>query len=187
MGGAAMSRTEALPTMPVLMPAASMPLTESGFLHPAPVLILVPHVRPSSTHCLSFAGSTAASPRPRGVRRPRRRLRRQVRVAGYTLLGLLPLLLAWSRWTDAQSIRHPWSRLLLLPSHQHRSGREAPDGGTEPGAWNSASAVTTSPAPVLLSIEPVGTAVDSDTETPVVFPGYLLPDDHHEEPVHEGS
>jgi len=181
-----MSRSEALPTMPVLMPAASMPLTETGFLHPAPVLILVPHVRPSSTQCLSFAGRpTAASPRPRGVRRPRRRLRRQVRVAGYTLLGLLPLLLAWSRWTDAQSIRHPWSRLLLLPSH--RSGREAPDGGTEPGAWNSASAVTTSPAPVLLSIEPVGTAVDSDTETPVVFPGYLLPDDHHEEPVHEGS
>jgi hypothetical protein len=180
-----MSRSEALPTMLVLMPAASMPLTESGFLHPAPVLILVPHVRPSSTQCLSFAGPTAAAPRLRGVRRPRRRLRRQVRVAGYTLLGLLPLLLAWSRWTDAQSIRHPWSRLLLLPSH--RSGREAPDGGTEPGAWNSASAVTTSPAPVLLSIEPVGTAVDSDTETPVVFPGYLLPDDHHEEPVHEGS
>ncbi|MGO9810275.1 MAG: hypothetical protein ACLP53_05735 [Isosphaeraceae bacterium] len=181
-----MSRTEALPTMPVLMPAASMPLTESGFLHPAPVLILVPHVRPSSTHSLSFAGSTAASPRLWGVRRPRRRLRRQVRVAGYTLLGLLPLLLAWSRWTDAQSVRHPGSRLLLLPSH--RSGREAPDGGTDPEAWNSASAaVTTSPAPVLLSIEPVGTAVDSDTETPVVFPGYLLPDDHHEEPVHEGS
>lgn len=179
-----MSRSEALPTMPVLMPAASMPLIESGFLPPAPVLILVPHVRPSSTQCLSFAGPTTAAPRLRGVRRPRRRLRRQVRVAGYTLLGLL-LLLAWSRWTDAQSIRHPWSRLVLLPSH--RSGREAPDGGTEPGAWNSASAVTTSPAPVLLSIEPVGTAVDSDTETPVVFPGYLLPDDHHEEPVHEGS
>ncbi len=180
-----MSRTEALPTMPVLMPAASMPLTESGFLHPVSILILVPHVRPSSTQCLSFAGPTAAAPRLRGARRPRRRLRRQVRVAGYTLLGLLPLLLAWRHWTDAQSIRHPGSRLLLLPSH--RSGREAPDGGTEPRACNSASAVTTSPTPVLLSIEPVGTAVDSDTETPVVFPGYLLPDYHHEEPVDEGS
>ena len=61
------------------------------------------------------------------------------------------------------------------------------DGEKDPGAWISASAATTSPASVLLSIEPVGTAVDSDTETPVVFPGYLLPDDHHEEPVHEGS
>lgn len=106
-------------------------------------------------------------------------------MAGYTLLGLLPLLLAWSHWTDAQSIRRPVSRLLSLPSR--RSGREAPDGGTDPGARISASAATTSPTPVLLSIEPVGTAVDSDTETPVVFPGYLLPDDHHEEPVHEGS
>ena len=47
--------------------------------------------------------------------------------------------------------------------------------------------MTTSPTPVLLSVEPVGTAVDSDTETPVVFPGYLLPDDNHEEPAHEGS
>ena len=171
--------------MPVLMPAASMPLTESGFLHPAPVLILVPQVKPSSTHGSSFAGSTAASPRLRGVRRPRRRLRRQTRVAGFILLGLLPLLLAWSHWTDAQSIQHPGSRLLSLPSH--RSGREAPDGGTDPEAGISASAATTSRAPVVLSIEPVGTAVDPDTETPVVFPGYLLPDDHHEEPVHEGS
>src|SRR5271166_5332677 len=174
--------------MPVLMPAASMPLTESRFLHPAPVLILVPHVRPNSTGRLKLAGATATTPRLRQVRRPRRRLRRQVRVAGYTLLGLLPLLLAWSHWTDARSIQHPGSRLLLLPSHRHRSGRAAPDGGTKPEAWNSASAAaTTSLAPVLLSIEPVGTAVDSDTETPVVFPGYLLPDDHHEEPVHEGS
>ncbi len=170
--------------MPELMPAASMPLTESGFLQPALVLILVPHVRPNLTGHLKFAGATATLPRPRDVRRPKRRLRRQVRVAGYTLLGLLPLVLAWSRWTDAQSIEHPGSRLSSLPSH--RSGADA-DVGTDPGVWNSAAAVPASPAPVLLSIEPVGTAVDSDTETPVVFPGYLLPDDHHEEPVHEGS
>jgi len=180
-----MSRTEALPTMPVLMPAASMPLIESGFLNPASVLILVPLVRPSSTRRSKVAESAAMSPRPWVVRRPRRRLRRQVRVAGYALLGLLPMLLAWSHWTDARSIQHTGFLLLSLPSH--RPGGEAPDDGTDPKASNSASAVTLSPTPVLLSIEPVGTAVDSDTETPVVFPGYLLPDDHHEEPVHEGS
>jgi hypothetical protein len=39
----------------------------------------------------------------------------------------------------------------------------------------------------LLSIEPLGTTIDSDGEAPVVFPGYLLPDDNHEEPAHEGS
>ena len=185
MGGAAMSRTEALPTMPVLMPAASIPLTESESLQPAPVLILVPHVRPNPSRHLSVVGSTPTSPRLRGVRRRKRRSRRQVRLAGYALLGLLPFLLGWSHWTDAQFIRHSGSRLLSLPTHQ--SGREARDGGTDPEAWISASTATTSPVPVLLSIEPVGTAVDSDTETPVVLPGYLLPDDHREEPVHEGS
>ena len=56
MGGAAMSRTEALPTMPVLMPAASIPLTEPGSSHPAPVLIMVPHVRPNPSRHLSLVG-----------------------------------------------------------------------------------------------------------------------------------
>jgi hypothetical protein len=49
--------------------------------------------------------------------------------------------------------------------------------------WESAATAL----PVLLLIEPVGTTVHSDIETPVVFPGYLLPDDNHEEPAHEGS
>jgi hypothetical protein len=171
--------------MPVLLQAESMPLTEPRFLHPAPVLILVPHVRPKPIRRSSRAGSTARSPRLRGVRRPRRRLRRSVRVAGYALLALLPFLLGLSHLTDARSLRHPGARLLSLPAH--RSGSEALDRGTDPGAWISTSAATTSPAPILLSIEPVGTAVDSEIETPVVFPGYLLPDDYHEEPVHEGS
>lgn len=185
MGGAAMSRTEALPTMHVPMPAASMSLTRPECLHPASVLILIPNVRPNATPHLKFAGAMVTAPRLRGVRHPRRRLRRQVRIAGYALLALLPFLLAWSHWTDARSIRLPGSRLPSPTSRQ--PGLEVPDGGTDSGAWISASAATTSPAPILLSIEPVGTAVDSDTETPVVFPGYFLPDDHHEEPVHEGS
>ncbi|MGO9815140.1 MAG: hypothetical protein ACLP53_30775 [Isosphaeraceae bacterium] len=165
--------------MPVLMPV------ESGLSHPAPILILVPHVRPSSTRRWKPPESTAVSPRQREVRRPRRRIRRQVRVAGYTLLGLLLLVLAWSHWTGAQSSHHSGSRLLSLPTRW--SEGEAAEEETRPGAWNSAAAAPTFPARVLLSIEPVGTAADSDTETPVVFPGYLLPDDHHEEPAHEGS
>jgi len=181
-GGAAMSRTEALPTNPNPMP---MPLTESGFVHPAPVLIQVPHVRPNPTRGLHSVRHAETTLRPRGAPQPRRRLRREVRVAGYTLLALFPLVLALSHWNDPRSIPHSATRLLSLPSH--RSQREAVDGGADRGAWISASAVTFPPAQVLLSIEPVGTAVDCDAETPVVFPGYLLPDDHHEEPVHEGS
>jgi hypothetical protein len=38
-----------------------------------------------------------------------------------------------------------------------------------------------------MSIEPAGGAMEAENQTPVVFPGYLLPDDHREEPVHEGS
>jgi hypothetical protein len=168
--------------MPMPMP---MPLTESGFVHPAPVLIQVPHVRPNPTRGLHSVRHAETTLRPRGSPRPRRRLRREVRLAGYTLLAWFPLVVAWSHWNDARSIPHPATRLLSLPSY--RSQREADDGEAERGAWISASALTSPPAPVLLSIEPVGTAVDCDAETPVVFPGYLLPDDHHEEPVHEGS
>jgi hypothetical protein len=40
---------------------------------------------------------------------------------------------------------------------------------------------------VLLSIETTGAAADADNETPVVLPGYLLPDDNHEEAAHEGG
>jgi hypothetical protein len=39
----------------------------------------------------------------------------------------------------------------------------------------------------LLSIEPVGPTADSDADAPVVFPGYLLPVENHEEAAHEGS
>jgi hypothetical protein len=39
----------------------------------------------------------------------------------------------------------------------------------------------------LLTIEPVGGSADAEASAPVVFPGYLLPDDRHEEPAHEGS
>jgi hypothetical protein len=40
---------------------------------------------------------------------------------------------------------------------------------------------------VVLSLEPTGVLPDSEDDAPVVLPGYLLPDDGHEEPAHEGS
>jgi hypothetical protein len=180
-----MSRIDALPTMPMLMQTASIPRTEPGLLPPAPVLIRVPQVGSIPTRGLNSARSTTTTLPARGIRGRRRRLRRPIRLAGYALLVVLPLLLAWSGLTNAQSTRFLSGR-LLSPSAQ-LSEREKLDGGMDLGARSSSSAVRASGSPILLSIEPVGTAVDSDTETPVVFPGYLLPDDHHEEPVHEGS
>ena len=40
---------------------------------------------------------------------------------------------------------------------------------------------------VVLSSEPASAARGADTQVPVVFPGYVLPDDSLEEPTHEGS
>jgi hypothetical protein len=38
-----------------------------------------------------------------------------------------------------------------------------------------------------IAIGPALSAPVADTEIPVVFPGYVLPDDRLEEPAHEGS
>jgi len=40
---------------------------------------------------------------------------------------------------------------------------------------------------VVLSIEPAVSAPGTGTEVPVIFPGYVLPDDSLEGPAHEGS
>jgi hypothetical protein len=41
---------------------------------------------------------------------------------------------------------------------------------------------------ITITIEPsAGLTAPVDAETPVVFPGYLLPDDGVEEPAHAGS
>jgi hypothetical protein len=55
---------------------------------------------------------------------------------------------------------------------------------------NGRAAEPTIPAPsvAVLSIEPTTPAAPGvDAEVPVVFPGYVLPDDSLEVPAHEGS
>jgi hypothetical protein len=54
------------------------------------------------------------------------------------------------------------------------------------GRGCAAYAVAPPPA-IRISIEPAGLAPCAGTESPVVFPGYLLPDDGCEEPAHAGS
>jgi hypothetical protein len=71
--------------------------------------------------------------------------------------------------------------LLSVSGHPSEPGSDAGTGLVE------TSQSATHLLPVLLSIEPVGTTADSDVEIPVVFPGYLLPDDNREEPAHGGS
>ena len=86
-------------------------------------------------------------------------------MTAYACLATLPLVIAAGVWSI------------------HSTARRA-------GAAEVARAVN-EPTParplVWLSLEPVETNVDAEPETPVVFPGYLLPPDHREESSHEGS
>jgi hypothetical protein len=50
------------------------------------------------------------------------------------------------------------------------------------------ASIAKAPPPVIsISIEPAVLAPYAEAESPVVFPGYLLPDDGCEEPAHAGS
>jgi hypothetical protein len=105
--------------------------------------------------------------RPVGTRRPRRRLKREIRMAAFACLAFAPILLAASVW-------------CLHPSRPLAAAEVATTSRTSDEPEST-------PAAVLISIEPAVSANESESETPVVFPGYLLPDDHREEPAHEGS
>ncbi|MDR3619631.1 MAG: hypothetical protein P4L85_09790 [Paludisphaera borealis] len=133
------------------------------------VLIQVPDVRVHRARIES--GRSRNQPhgfgRPVGTRRPRRRLKREIRVAAFAGLAFAPIILAASVWC-----LHPSRPLAAAEVATTSRPIDEPD---------------STPAAVLISIEPTVSANESETETPVVFPGYLLPDDHREEPVHEGS
>jgi hypothetical protein len=175
-----MSRTEALPPI-----AESTPRAEPGCSDPLPLLIQVPLVAPVRP-LLRSQQHAPVMLRTMGPRRVKRRLRRKVRLAGLALLGFLPLPLALAL-TPGTSNRPPCpasSRVSSILTSSENGDK--PTRAREARRWISPSE-TSSPPPVLLSIEPIGTTVDSETETSVVFPGYLLPDDSHEELAHEGS
>lgn len=131
-------------------------------------LIQVPDVgpirrRPSSIE--SWEESWADRMRARsGARRPRRRLRREIRVAACLVLAFAPLLTAVGAWGFP-----PVRRL------------EAAEVASSPRADDDAG-----PLRVRLSIRPFS-AIEAEPESPVVFPGYLLPAERREEASHEGS
>jgi hypothetical protein len=125
----------------------------------APILIQVPSV-PAPVRAL-WRGTAF----PTRIRTRRRRLRREVRLAGYAFLLASPLALA----------------AATLPAVRPGSGLEAGGGDL---------AATQAPPVISISLEPAGVLPQraGDTETaPVILPGYLLPDDGSEESVHAGS
>lgn len=134
-----------------------------------PVLIEVPTIHPQTRRPRRPSRTATQRIRENVYRhgsshaeRPRRRLRREFRVAGYTMVALLPLLLA----------------VLLL--------RGAP---TSLAASRTRGPVTAAvrPPAISLSVEPSTPAARTRSKPPVVFHGYLLPDDDFEDPAHAGG
>jgi hypothetical protein len=127
-----------------------------------PVLIEVPRLR---SHAARSGGphATTARPRARIPARPRRRLRREFRVAG-AILGLL---------STGAGLAFALIAFTTGPGHRV----EATGPPVEPPA-------------VFLSTElqPVGAPAGTEADGPQVEPsGYLLPDDAPEDEAHAGS
>ena len=115
----------------------------------------------------------------------RRRLRRGVRRAGWSLLVLAAMAgtftMGWT--TRGGSAGLPLLRTAALARGDGtlaspRAGRDRLSDVAAAVAELEADALVTGPA----LDAPV-----ADAEVPVVFPGYLLPDNNREEPAHEGS
>jgi hypothetical protein len=92
-------------------------------------------------------------------------------MAGYTMLMTSPLVLAsLLLWAGG-----PTATMASAPSSQGSFRESAAPSAVEP------------PPVVSITIEPPVLTPYAEAEPPVVLPGYLLPDDGCEEPVHAGS
>ena len=125
-------------------------------------LIRVPDVgpvgrRPSSIEAWERGWAERVRARERASK-PRRRLRREFRVAACLGLALAPIVTAVGAW------------------------------GFPPARPLAAAEVSREDAPprIRLSIKPMA-AIEAEAEAPVVFPGYLLPAERRQEGFHEGS
>ncbi len=110
-----------------------------------------------------------------GYPRPRRRLRREIRVAGCWILAVAAMggtfTMGWmSRGAGAIQ---PTTRIAAVPAWADARPSFEPAAVDLPAAIEAAEAV------------PSDSVRDADVG--VILPGYLLPDDSREEPADEGS
>jgi hypothetical protein len=173
-----MSRVEVYPVMPAPQPGR-VPSLGVAILIEVPA-VKAPRIRPAAMRRGGLVGRPSA-------RRPRRRLRRELRLAGWVVLALAPLAsggaLGWGSLAS-RAVDRPVGNAVA--STGNRGEVAFP---LEPN-WRAGEVSAGSLAPpsvVVLSIEPVVGAPAADAEVPIIFPGYVLPDDSLEEPAHEGS
>jgi hypothetical protein len=175
-----MTRIDADPTMPGTRPG---PLPA----FPMVVLIAVPKVKPPGAR-RTMAPESLGEWRPisHGRRRPRRRLRRGVRIAAFSLMALLPTLGGGAIGWANRAANLPFSNASASIPAGSRD-REAGTSRSDRFVAEPAKATIDVHSVFLESNEPVTVAPVADVEIPVIIPGYLLPDDRLEEPAHEGS
>jgi hypothetical protein len=142
-----------------------------------PLLIQVPRIEPARRHRqprrANRLDQALGSPRP--GRRPRRRLRREIRVAGCWILAMAAMggtfTMGWmSRGAGATQ---PTARIAAVPAWGDTCPSREPDPADLPAAIE---AVEAHPSDSV-----------RDAEVGVILPGYLLPDDSREESADEGS
>jgi hypothetical protein len=151
------------------------------------ILIAVPAVNDGRRRRLSATASAQNRSWQHQTRRPRRRLRRGVRLAGCAVLALAPFA---SACTLGWSSRPARIVACSIPETPHQAeGGDGLGAHPGPGSRNAESAGTSngSAAAVVLSIEPAAAAPGALPAVPVIFPGYVLPDDSIEDRSHEGS
>jgi hypothetical protein len=154
------------------------------------VLIEVPKVRAPRTRQAGMTSSCDRWRQPTLRRhRPRRRLRRGVRLAGWSLLATVLILgggaLGWASLARRAVNLPAWSELAKA-GDGNRDDMTRLIGSSRAFVVPATSSIDTS-AVVVKSIEPAFGAPIADAEVSVVFPGYVLPDDTLEEPANEGS
>ena len=165
-----------------------MPPSRSETMNPSSlaILITVPEIKLRANP----GNQLRAEPRMRttggATRQRQRRLRRRVRFAGYAMLALVPIASActigWSSRPDrilACSISDP-----VQLTAESGSFANAPQLGV---GSKSPQRTIASPEGIALSNDQAASIPGAVAEAPVVFPGYVLPDDSREDSLHEGS
>jgi hypothetical protein len=171
-----MSQADTLSTMPAIRSFRAVPLSLD-------VLIEVPElkgIRPSHGKTQPLWRTKGSRP---SLRRSRRRLRREVRVAGCAIMVLMPIVSACTMgWSSRPNRVVACSIADTTAEKNHLAASADRVRASEPGTDGLGAT-----GAVVLSTEPAGLVPGNDTEVPVVFPGYLLPDDSLEDSAHEGS
>jgi hypothetical protein len=192
-GVTAMMRHNTEPTTPGLR-------TGRKPAEPVALLIQVPRVLEPRRRGRVWRPEAAGSSRPawpgssrplrtgldRPAVRPRRRLRRGVRRAGWSLLVLASMTATFTMgWTTRGS---GVLRLAILDTAANGRDKDRAPSASVGRARLSVDAPTEGDVDAdAVAIGPALGPPVADAEVPVVFPGYVLPDDRREEPAHEGG